>query len=90
MKFKSKKKGVSQYYKGKKIAVFRDYSFETEDKEVVDALIELGYECDGEIAEEKEMPDADIRQKAKELGIKSWHVKGINKLIKEIAKKENE
>ena len=97
MRFKSKNKGVSQYYKGKRIAVFRNYLFESEDKYICDALIELGYEAldapkvDNEppAVEDTAESDDDIRQKAKELGIKSWHVKKIDKLIKEIEEKES-
>lgn len=35
------------------------------------------------VVDEKES-DEDIRQRAKEAGIKSWHVKSIDRLIKEL------
>ena len=37
-----------------------------------------------DLKEELEESDEEIRLKAKELGIKSWHVKSIERLIEEI------
>ena len=68
---------------------FIDGEFETVDPDLIAKLFKLGYESEddnpvGEIIE----PVSDeklLREKAKELGIKSYHLKSVETLEKEIA-----
>ena len=67
---------------------FVDGEFVTDDETVMKKLIDLGYEPAGEIAVDPEPPVSDekiLREKAKELGIKSYHLKSVETLEKEIA-----
>jgi hypothetical protein len=73
---------------GKELCTFVDGEFETEDEYTVKKLIELGYKGEGQTPNPNVMTDDEIREKAKELGIKSWHIKSIETLEKEIAEKE--
>ena len=76
----------------KELCTFIDGEFETEDQTVFDKLIDLGYEYEGmpDVVPDPDQTEGDqaIRDKARELGIKSWHLKSIETLEKEIAEKE--
>jgi hypothetical protein len=87
--------GVRQYThmvwdatENKNLCAFVDGVFETEDKAVIEKLIALGYES--ELIEGEPEPDDEeelkaLRAQAKELGIKSSHLMGIDRLREEIA-----
>ena len=70
---------------------FVDGEFETDDEAIISKLEELGYEpCGADPANfpDPEPPVSDeklLRDKAKELGIKSYHLKSVETLEKEIA-----
>ena len=51
-------------------------------------LEEEGILVDADTFETEELTEEEIRSKAKELGIKSWHVKSIERLIQEIQEVE--
>ena len=54
----------------KRLCRFENGSLETEDKEIISQLLEQNYKHDGEC---KEAPTLEeLREKAKELGIKSY------------------
>lgn len=72
---------------GKALCTFVDGVFETEDATVIEKLVALGYEHDGDLPEPQDDADdelAALREKAKELGIKHAGSKGKEKLIEEI------
>jgi hypothetical protein len=80
----------------KPLCEFIHGEFETEDEEVIAKLEALGYVGLGEDdvlpEEEPEEVSAEkiLREKAKELGIKSYHLKSVETLTKEVAKLEGE
>ena len=72
---------------------FVDGVFETEDEVIIGKLNDLGYIGEGvsdDVPEEEEVvsPEKILRDKAKELGIKSYHLKSVETLEKEIAELE--
>ena len=82
--------------KNKLLCRFVNNKFHTTDPYIKQKLDTLGYIADREdeiviIEDEEELQiesEDDIRAKAKELKIKSWHVKSIENLKAEIAEKE--
>jgi chitodextrinase len=60
--------------KGKELCTFIDGEYETNDKYIIDKLIPLGYKSDEEEANDEEVIESALRAKAKELGIKSYHL----------------
>ena len=76
----------------KELCTFTDGEFDTEDQAVIDKLVDLGYEYEGmpDVVPDPDQTEGDqaIRDKARELGIKSWHLKSIETLKEEIAGKE--
>jgi hypothetical protein len=70
---------------------FIDGVFVTEDETIIGKLNDLGYvgeEVGDDVPESKEeivSPEKLLREKAKELGIKSYHLKSVETLEKEIA-----
>lgn len=76
--------------RNKLLCKFENGEFQTQDERVKNILISLGYENDDDdeivvVDENDEVIDEEeVRQRAKEAGIKSWHVKGIDKLLQEL------
>ncbi|MGF9714988.1 hypothetical protein [Paenibacillus naphthalenovorans] len=71
------------------LCTFIDGVYETEDEYIIEKLCELGYEYENTESQNTH-DEKSIRLKAKELGIKSWHVKNIDTLIAEINEKEGD
>jgi len=73
---------------------FKGGELDTDNDRTIKILQSLGYKSefgDEIIVDSVEVDDdGDIRNKAKELGIKSWHVKSIDNLISEIKEAEDE
>lgn len=71
---------------------FIDGEFETDEAELIAKLIDLGYEYEDENPvsdhEPKVSEEKLLRDKAKELGIKSYHLKSVETLTAEIAEIE--
>ena len=66
----------------KRLCRFENGSLETEDKEIISQLLEQNYKHDGEY---KEAPTLEeLREKAKELGIKSYASMKYETLIDKI------
>jgi glutamate synthase domain-containing protein 3 len=66
----------------KRLCMFENGVLETEDEEVINQLIERNYKHDGE---HKEAPTLEeLREKAKELGIKSYASMKYETLIEKI------
>lgn len=74
----------------KPLCEFIDGAFETDDETIIAKLNDLGYEG---VNVSDDVPDPDpkvneeklLRDKAKALGIKSYHLKSVETLEKEIA-----
>lgn len=72
----------------KPLCTFVNGAFETEDATVIKKLMTLGYESELIEGEPEPVEDEEaIRAQAKDLGIKSWHIKSIDKLKEEIAER---
>lgn len=77
--------------KGQELCTFTNGEFETEDTYVTEKLTELGYESESaaqQLTNDDAVIEEALRAKAKELGIKSWHIKSVDTLTEEIAEKE--
>ena len=91
-------KGKGIVWNPKKNKVLHNFNrgpYTTTDEQEQEILRKAGYKGDFEdeyVIIEDDEPDEEenIRQKAKGLGIKSWHVKNIDKLKTEIEIKEGE
>ena len=77
--------------KNKVLCKFENQMFKTTDEYIKNKLDKLGYVSDSsdEIVVvdkvlDENMSEDEIRKKAKALGIKSWHVKSIENILKEI------
>ena len=80
MKFKSESAGLIVWdaQKGRALCRFKNHECETDDPYICKKLIDLGYEHEGQ--EKQAEPKStesdtleDLRQEAKEKGIKNWH-----------------
>lgn len=75
--------------KNEVLCTFVQGEFETEDEEIADKLLELGYNTEDSKTEvDTNIEEKELRAKAKSLGVKHYHVKGIDTLIAEIAELE--
>ena len=66
----------------KRLCIFENGVLETEDEEVINQLIERNYKYDGEYQEAPTIEE--LREKAKELGIKSYASMKYETLIDKI------
>lgn len=70
--------------------IFRDGESELCEPDALHYQLNAGWSVtDGEPEETSDVSEEEYRAMAKELGIKSWHIKNIDKLISEIEELTN-
>ncbi|MHA1302988.1 MAG: hypothetical protein ACTSPI_04725 [Candidatus Heimdallarchaeaceae archaeon] len=68
----------------KALCVFKNNTFETKNKYIIDKLIKYGYKTIDEFDRFETLSNKELRQLAKDEGIKSWHNKKIENILKEL------